>query len=618
MDEKNDPSGVKQKPVLNPTPPADGKPDNPPQDVPTEKPEPSSLSEPSTPGPTSPTAEQPSPPPSPAGGTDIPPPPSGTPAAPSPPLPPMPGEEPETPGPEKPKQEPPAPEEEPEEPGGGDGPAVSAEDLEDGTGLPPVITPPQKPKFPVKKLGGLVAVLLLLVSIPVGVFLLSRPPGTQDIRELAAGPGDCGASGFAGWGEDCDTGRGELVRVVICNDGRHLPNIPLRISCGAGDSRSISEVKQDQLINSCVKRDCDTINFSPGRYVCIEEWRRPDGNTYTKPGGVTADTCSAAGSVPPPDTSKDIRINECKKEECDRNNFNPGHLICMEEWRRPDGSTYLKPGRDTGKTCGTEPITNVSTSFSCTGSELDCTKTNCQGVSQPDCRATGGTVRSCSDNVVRCCYADGNCFSGQLPAGSPGGGCRNDGGGKVTLTGLKNKSVKVLRMDCPNQTSSTGACSENVKEETVTITGDSQSFTANGGCGGHQVDVVGYCGSYAFNGPCETKAEAAQVVTAPAPTGGPTFSSQCLNVKTFKGSTLLTADNFDEEVDPGDTITLTVAGTTNEPGGINKARFRVNGGSWNETTTKNDAGEFVYNFTVPSAGTFKFEAMIHNPLLGWR
>lgn len=52
--------------------------------------------------------------------------------------------------------------------------------------------------------------------------------------------------------------------------------------------------QDDILINNCVRKDCDTVNFSPGHSVCIEIWQRPDGSTYEKPGVDTGETCSSS------------------------------------------------------------------------------------------------------------------------------------------------------------------------------------------------------------------------------------------------------------------------------------------------------------------------------------
>jgi hypothetical protein len=54
---------------------------------------------------------------------------------------------------------------------------------------------------------------------------------------------------------------------------------------------------------------------------------------------------------------------------------------------------------------------------------------------------------------------------------------------------------------------------------------------------------------------------------------------------------------------PGDVITLALA-----PGGAaTKARFRANGGTWKESTTKNANSQFVHDYTIISATNFTLE-----------
>lgn len=51
------------------------------------------------------------------------------------------------------------------------------------------------------------------------------------------------------------------------------------------------ESSEPKITEGCLKRDCDTTNFNPGRLVCIEGWQKPDGSTYEKVGVATGETC---------------------------------------------------------------------------------------------------------------------------------------------------------------------------------------------------------------------------------------------------------------------------------------------------------------------------------------
>lgn len=66
----------------------------------------------------------------------------------------------------------------------------------------------------------------------------------------------------------------------------------------------------------------------------------------------------------------------------------------------------------------------------------------------------------------------------------------------------------------------------------------------------------------------------------------------------------------------GRTIYLANTGTTTDTAGLTKSRFRINGGTWQETTVKH-GNEFYIQYTIPAAGTFQVESMVYNPTLGW-
>jgi len=65
----------------------------------------------------------------------------------------------------------------------------------------------------------------------------------------------------------------------------------------------------------------------------------------------------------------------------------------------------------------------------------------------------------------------------------------------------------------------------------------------------------------------------------------------CQNIKIYKGATQVTPSTLL----PGDVVTLAVKGNLSPT----KARFRINGGAWQETTTKNASNEFTLSYTIP-------------------
>ncbi len=81
-----------------------------------------------------------------------------------------------------------------------------------------------------------------------------------------------------------------------------------------------------------------------------------------------------------------------------------------------------------------------------------------------------------------------------------------------------------------------------------------------------------------------------------------TTAPQCVNIQVYKGGTLLTSSDL-PNLKSGDTVTLTYG-----PGAAaTKVQFRVNNGNWNETTTKNGSGAFIWDYTL-SGTSFSIEA----------
>lgn len=74
------------------------------------------------------------------------------------------------------------------------------------------------------------------------------------------------------------------------------------------------------------------------------------------------------------------------------------------------------------------------------------------------------------------------------------------------------------------------------------------------------------------------------------------ITPKCQLIKIYKGNTQVTDL---KTLKAGDTVTLAVKG--NRPG--QKGRFRVNGGSWSETTTKNNKDEWTLNYTIATGVT---------------
>jgi len=70
------------------------------------------------------------------------------------------------------------------------------------------------------------------------------------------------------------------------------------------------------------------------------------------------------------------------------------------------------------------------------------------------------------------------------------------------------------------------------------------------------------------------------------------------------------------DLEVGQKVYLTTTGSTDHPQGVTKARFRINGGAWQETTKQKD-DKFYIEYPIPTAGSYEVEAMVYNPELGW-
>ncbi len=112
--------------------------------------------------------------------------------------------------------------------------------------------------------------------------------------------------------------------------------------------------------------------------------------------------------------------------------------------------------------------------------------------------------------------------------------------------------------------------------------------------------------------------------TPPKDTGTPTpvYGCQCTTAEIYdKNWNLIVNRQSGLLVDPSriynQEVYLVVRGSTDHPTGISKARFRVNGGTWMETTNKNDKG-FYLPYTFTDYGNFRVEAEVYNSHFGWK
>lgn len=319
------------------------------------------------------------------------------------------------------------------------------------TTLPPIISPPQKKKNLPISMFGIMALLFLVVSIPVGVFLVKQ---SQELRSRAYEAADCDQNDRGGLKEtaqDCDVNTNQLVQVFVCNNNERLAGSPTGQECPQAPAPpqepapTLVPSDQDGPGGCCTPGAAD--NSAQG---CRK------GNGFNEVCDISNGACqsglscrSIAGCSQNSDCGPG---NECKNGKCEALPPPQGQYTSCASWGYSDD-----PTNTADPNCEKAP----QNGFSC---------------SKPDGRAV-------------CCYKDGNCYEGQQ------GSCKNLGNGTVEL----GATTELLEFHCLGQTSSIGSCSEG---RTSLGRKGPGTYTVTGSCGGNQIDAAGYCGSYVFRGAC--------------------------------------------------------------------------------------------------------------------
>ncbi len=468
--------------------------------------------------------------------------------------------------------------------------------------IPPIITPPTPTRSRARVIGAVLALLILVLGIPVGVFLVRQ---TQDIREraafeqfppegggptgdsvLACNPGDYQSSCTGGCG-GCAADAGEAI-VEQCNSNGQWESAgsECQTGCagpcggdGGGGGCGGGQCSQDgSCQNLETYRECGDCPSGYSRQVTrgaggdgscqydIGSCDAVDSACGTPAGQCSSGQCSQDGSCQNLET-----YNEC-------GNCPSGFSRSVTRGVDGNGScTYdVGPCTQRDPACG-EPAGSCQYNRDYTAGLLG-SKPN----PDPNCGGNGGVY--CNDtNINLCCYADGRCYEGQQ------GGCTDNGNGSITI----NRSAEIIEFHCSGQNSDSGSCSENPSSRGTQPAG---TYSV-GGCGGSQVDAVGLCGSYRFES---------------CPDGGPPPTAQCLNIKAYDANWRQLSAGELANLKVGDSVRFAVGGQTSQ-GTFNRARFTVNGTAQPETTTKNPSEEFYVVYTIPAGiTTFTIEAQIHH------
>ena len=142
----------------------------------------------------------------------------------------------------------------------------------------------------------------------------------------------------------------------------------------------------------------------------------------------------------------------------------------------------------------------------------------------------------------------------------------------------------------------------------------SQNITGSG-CSWQSDVQFAWC-SNANNGCIAGCGDTPTSTPTPTPTVPTNYAISCKKLAAYDEDWQLISNL--NTISTNDTVYFVVEGLCDEPqSGISDARFRINSGSWQNPNGKK-WDKFYYQYAVAKAGNYKVEAMVSNPILGWR
>lgn len=245
----------------------------------------------------------------------------------------------------------------------------------------------------------------------------------------------------------------------------------------------------------------------------------------------------------------------------------------------------------------------------CVKKKIDATTQNvCYYPTKPTLAPT--YTQSCLDAAYKCVPEGSKCEPNTIlnptrtptpppiPAACANVGC--SGSSCSVPASLYGPTCYVNHWVCDTVKPSGAGCSD-----TLVSTSRTANFTRN--CGTEQIDIkctqCGFSGNTNNPRPEEfvskryaTNCSPGNTPNPPQPSRTPTQPANpvCLDIRIFKGGSQVTDLT---SLRPNDAVVFYVRGSL---AAATKARFRVNGATWTETTTKNEAGGwFILNYTIP-------------------
>lgn len=443
--------------------------------------------------------------------------------------------------------------------------------------IPPVVTPPEKPKA---KLGGkviatILGILLLVGGIGVGLYLVGQQ---QDIRKRAGCAPNCDCSDVSPWfttirsgfycDEYTDTWHAVGGTTTTTTTKTTEPD-----KCGTGIKEGDYACQDQATVVQCLS----TGLFSPPVKYCGAGLQCQNGSLNCV--SCTSGTCNFANS------GKIVPGTETQTTTGATGNTNPGG-IC------PTGYEAYYSSQECASTNGTfsaiTDTTKVATYLGCckipsTSGLPFCPNSDCnippsQGV---ECILNAGATKPmycCPANKPLYYEPDGNnidpvtgMIKGECVAGTPvtpGGGTHTSGSQTI---------------DCTQYVDATSGIALSYPTEAVAKACCPPQYYTNYG--------KWYCGTES--------------------NGGDTTTPICQNIKAYDTSwNALTADQL-KTLKVGDVVKFTVKGAN---GTFDKAQFKINGAAtWTERTDKKPSTEeFFIDYTIPEGITsFAVEAQVH-------
>jgi len=452
----------------------------------------------------------------------------------------------------------------------------------DNLDIPPVVAVPgSSKKFGSKKMIATILGLVVLVGgLATGLFMVKR---NQDIREKAYAL--CYSDADCSPGYTCRVDTGSCVK-----SSTPVPTVAPTPSCGTNGQ-------------SC----CNGYICNP-TLICVANTCMKPSTATPKPTS-TPTSCGLYDDDPPQCAS-----HGCKS--CDVGLCIPSTQTCPAVVNC--GLYSDDPPQCEAKGCnscgvglcipGTQICPTTTQCNLYNGKQTECNNRNCQWCSSNSSCTTFSST--CPTTTQICGSNTGYIGGGTIIAGQCSVDICKDLGGFWTKYYCENQFKEDVGNGCNTNLVATRDASQGVLQFDDTF------------CGVQQIDCSQKIGGTTLifqsredKTNCTTTSTSTPVST---PTATPTITAACLNVKAYDTSfNELDATDL-TLLKSGDKVRFAVLGTTSG-GSIDKARFSINGGSYQETTLKKPGTEeFYYEYTIP-AGTVSFSvtAQLHHSIFGW-